>query len=1288
VPGSLRDAIATTEAGGTVDFQTGLSGTIMLTAGELDVFKNLTITGPGADIVTVSGDQVSRVFYTTATVTISGLTIANGHSALNGGGIYNVGALVLDGCTIRDNVVTGIPSNEGGGIFNADLLVVNNSKVLANAAPGFGGGISNHLAMSVSSSVLSGNSAAAGGGIRNTGTANVIDSTLSSNTATGEGGGGAIFDGSTDGVGTGTLTVTSSTIRNNVSKGGGGGIEGASGSWTDQVQATAVNSTIGGNMAAGDGGAIQMLNTGALTVISTTISRNSAAHGGGLQSNVALIGGVRNTIIAGNNADTGPDVDLNLHSLGHNLIGNSDGGSGFVPSDLLNVDPRLGPLRDNGGPTPTMNLLAGSPAIDAGSNTDAPVWDQRGPGYPRIVNGVIDIGAYEVQTTKIVKVTNTQSEGPGSLRQAILEANVTAEMIAIISFAIPGSGVETIHLNSPLPAITHPVVVDGTTQPGYAGQPVIVLDGTGLGDGVDGLTITAGDSMVKGLGIDDFSGAGIRLHDNGRDLIVGNYLGTDASGSRARSNQTGIRIDTGSGDRIGGVNATDRNLISGNSAAGVAIFSGTGHHVIGNFIGTDATGTKAIPNGDGVSVTANANTIGGTDPATDNVIAFNDGYGVRVSMGTENAVRQNAIFANTTGGIGLFAGGNHNEPAPELISVVSGAETTIGGIVTGDPDTALVLDFFANSVCDPSGFGQGQRYLGTAAVTTDGSGHGDFTATLEAQVEDNEFITATATDPKGNTSTFSNCQAVNTKTLVVSNSNDAGAGSLRQAILDANASTVAVTISFAIPGSGPQTIKPTSALPAITRPVIVDGTTQPGYAGQPLIVVDGATAGNGADGFTITAGDSTVKGLAIDDFKGAGIRLKDDGGDVIVANFLGVDATGSLARGNQQGIRIDAGTGDRIGGVNSVDRNLISGNGANGVLIFGGTGHQILGNFIGTDVTGTKSLGNDNGVQLAFGSSCFIGGPDPGAGNLISGNRVDGVAISTDGNTVQGNRTGTDVTGMVALGNGKDGVEIQGFVNGNNNTIGGTDSGAGDVIAFNAGYGVRVSSRTGNAIRQTAIFANAAGGIALLFGANHDEPAPQLTSATSGSGMTTVEGSVTGDPSTELALEFFANTVCDPSGFGQGERYLDTAAVTTDSGGQANFTVTLNQEVDPGQFITATATDPAGNTSTFSNCQEVTAGVAPSQGGTGRVSTVSSALVIVLPSSTSGFVARVKNAVQGHPDQTRLDNSFGGIANGDGTCAESRLLLPPRFPHGSDWEQIVGTDDACPADALSAPTFV
>jgi hypothetical protein len=157
-------------------------------------------------------------------------------------------------------------------------------------------------------------------------------------------------------------------------------------------------------VATGSGGGIR--NSGTLTVTNSTLSANAASAGG--QTHNSFGGGIdnsnaldlRNTLVAGNTAATSPDLSGSVSSLGHNLIGDGTGGSGFIATDLVGtsanpIDPRLGPLQDNGGPTLTLALMPGSPAIDAGDNTDGPAFDQR--GFARIVGGAIDIGAFEVQ---------------------------------------------------------------------------------------------------------------------------------------------------------------------------------------------------------------------------------------------------------------------------------------------------------------------------------------------------------------------------------------------------------------------------------------------------------------------------------------------------------------------------------------------------------------------------------------------------------------------------------------------------------------------------------------------------------------------------------------------------------------------------------------------------------------------------------------------------------------------------------------------------------------------------
>ena len=451
-------------------------------------------------------------------------------------------------------------------------------------------------------------------------------------------------------------------------------------------------------------------------------------------------------------------------------------------------------------------------------------------------------------------------------------------------------------------------------------------------------------------------------------------------------------------------------------------------------------------------------------------------------------------------------------------------------------------------------------------------------------------------------------------TFTVTNTNDAGAGSLRQAILNANDSVGTDNIAFNIPGAGPHTIQPTSALPTITDPVIIDGYTQPGTSANTngpglgsnavlKIELDGGGLSVSSSGaLKITGGNTTVRGLVINRFPGWGIILLRNGGNLIEGNFIGTDVAGVVDLGNgNDGVLINISSNNTIGGMAPGARNVISGNGFFGVQFTGSgaTGNFVRGNFIGTDVTGTLDLGNGSfGVTIVFGASNnTIGGVTAGASNVISGNNLGGIEIldaETTGNMVQGNFIGADVTGTAPLGN-MDGVGI-GF-GASNNTIGGTASGAGNTIAFNSRDGVFVppSSGTGIAILSNSIFSNAVLGIDVgAFGVTPNDPGdadtgannlqnfPVLASATSG--RTTIKGTLNSTANTEFRLEFFANTACDPSGHGEGETFLGSTAVTTDGTGNGSFSVSLGTTVPVGQFITSTATDPDNNTSEFSQC--------------------------------------------------------------------------------------------------------
>lgn len=266
---------------------------------------------------------------------------------------------------------------------------------------------------------------------------------------------------------------------------------------------------------------------------------------------------------------------------------------------------------------------------------------------------------------------------------------------------------------------------------------------------------------------------------------------------------------------------------------------------------------------------------------------------------------------------------------------------------------------------------------------------------------------------------------------------------LRAAIQEANALAGLDVINFNILPGGVQTITPASDLPTITNPVTIDGATQPGFAGTPIIEVNAMSAGGNALTLSGAASSgSTMRGLVINRSPGVAIRiLLGSTNNVISGSFLGTDVSGTLASGNAVGVFIQT-NNNRVGGTTAADRNIISGNMVDGVQISGAgaTGNLLQGNYIGLDVTGTAALGNTSqGVAIFSGAANnSVGGTVLGAGNVISGNGNDGVLIAsagTTGNRVEGNFIGTNAGGSVLIGNSR-GVEIAASASGN--TIGGT----------------------------------------------------------------------------------------------------------------------------------------------------------------------------------------------------------------------------------------------------------
>lgn len=412
--GSLRQALATANQGDTINFNPSPNGrpqTILLTSGQLLINKRLTISGPGADLLAVDGNHASRVFYigSGVDVTISGLTITNGLAPAPsfGGGIYNDhGTLTVSGCIISANLAD---AGVGGGIFNEGTLTVSGSTFSSNAS-WYGAGISNHWlggsgTLTITNSTFSSNVAETeGGGIHNQGgLLTVSNSTFSNNSATYGGGGISNDDRPSAAV---TFAINNSTFSGN-SAGYGGGVNHHGGTLA------VTNSTFSGNSAGvltqfiynGMGGGIY--NERSVTVTASTFSGNSATvHGGGIyNAGVNLLGGptilkIGGTILkAGSSGENIYNDDVywpaTVTSLGYNLSSDKDGRFLSATGDRTNIDPRLGPLQDNGGPTFTHLPASDSPAIDAGD--PALVTDQRGPGFVRIINARADIGPVEVQ---------------------------------------------------------------------------------------------------------------------------------------------------------------------------------------------------------------------------------------------------------------------------------------------------------------------------------------------------------------------------------------------------------------------------------------------------------------------------------------------------------------------------------------------------------------------------------------------------------------------------------------------------------------------------------------------------------------------------------------------------------------------------------------------------------------------------------------------------------------------------------------------------------------------------
>ncbi|HMY72353.1 MAG TPA: choice-of-anchor Q domain-containing protein, partial [Blastocatellia bacterium] len=819
------------------------------------------------------------------------------------------------------------------------------------------------------------------------------------------------------------------------------------------------------------------------------------------------------------------------------------------------------------------------------------------------------------------------------LREAIQAANTNASVgqcaagsvgLDTIQFNL-GAGTPTINLVSALPTVTQQLIINGNT----GGSTRIELNGTAAGAGAIGVDITAGGSTINDLVINRFSGAGIRMQNGSGNVVQRCWIGINAAGTAAAANgNVGIFILNSSGHTIGGASGAG-NVVSGNALEGIIISgaAAVGNQILGNRIGTDPTGTFALSNGQsGISlINAPSNTIGSATAG--NLISGNLLYGISVVGSNGTQIFGNRIGVNQSGSGALANSFSGIYLSDANNTVIGGTAAGAGNLISGN--LAHGIEMFALTTLREPG---GNRPALTAAPVTSGN-------ILQGNII-GANLTATAALPNGMNGILIDGASGNTiggltaaarnyisgnavHGVEISNlmatgnqvqgnyiglnfSGTAKIGNGGNGVFIKNAGNnliggAATGAGNVVSGNDSSGIEIGSAAGTQVQGNLI-GTNAAGTAaiGNMISGVVISSANNNIIGGTAAGARNVISGNGSD--QSGGIALADGAaGNQVQGNFIGTDITGTLALGNSLfGVQIaNSADNNVIGGTTAAARNIISGNDGPGVRIQQATtnGNQLLGNYIGLNVTGTAAIANTTGVTIEGANGNAIGGNASGAGNVISGNTNEGISLFTaaSNNTIQGNFIGTQANGTSALGNNTHGIFFQSGLN-NNNIVGGAGAAA-NIIAFNLSRGISMLSGTGNRITQNSIFSNDNRGIDLAgngltandagdpdTGPNNLQNFPVLNAVSS---VGTISGSLDSTAANSaypVRIEFFANSTSDGCANGEGETFIGFTTLTAP--GAFTATVTLI----PGKsFISATAIDNNGNTSEFSACRKVNA---------------------------------------------------------------------------------------------------
>jgi parallel beta-helix repeat protein len=796
--------------------------------------------------------------------------------------------------------------------------------------------------------------------------------------------------------------------------------------------------------------------------------------------------------IAGNGA-SGISISANTNSAGQivvngtgaqiegNYIGVNAAGTAMISNGFFGVGASAAGITIGGATAAHGNLI-----VSAGNNAAVSLLRQFAPS-----GALIDGAGASLVRNNIIGLDATQTVR----LNGATGVDITSAGNQILDNVIAGNGVAPAQRSGiSIGASGNNTLITGNfigTNAGGAGG----LGNTGTGIFISGAsgTFIGGTAPSERNVIAANGQAGVSINavagqSSNNNTIAGNYIGTvDGSSGPGNGNNGVMLFSSGGGlitnTMIGGATASHGNVIARNQFGGVSLGgSGTTNNVVrNNRIGVLAAGLGASPNaGAGVFINdATDNLI------EENLIAFNNTHGVQLnSLAVRNRILGNSIRSNTAFGIELGndsvtandpgdadTGANNLQNYPVLTNATNsaGATTRVNIDLSSFATGLYTVEVFANAGCDGSGNGEGERRIqvfnGFAAPS-----NGQFF--LAEAVPQGQFITATATDAQGNTSEFSGCVEVDpVVSFAVTNTNDSGAGSLRQAMLNANTVGGEQTITFNIPGAGPGTpalITVAGPLPVITERVVIDATTQPGWDGQPVVQVHSPSTSAGWTGFHLNASNITIKGLSITGFSTGMLGFQTFSGHLIEYNIVGTTRNNAAAYGNLVGL-------DWRASASTIRENVISGNDGDGVsLLLAANSNTISSNRIGVGTNGLTLIPNGgHGIVLFDGPSSNVI-----EDNVISGNGGFGISLANNGGSapvadtrIRGNNIGLTSAGdlirrgvddYVGVDEVNFGPKLRGNLQGGINLVSapGTiigESGRHNVISGNTQSGIRIT---------------------------------------------------------------------------------------------------------------------------------------------------------------------------------------------------------------------------------------